>query len=340
MERPYKEGEMTETQLVEYNVTDVVIAEMEKAYMCLTIKDFDDTEGFQAVHEARMVVKGKRVEVEKRRKALKADALAYGKLIDSEAKKVFTKLEPIETHLQTEEDKVINEKKRIKEEEEAKEREKIQSRLTILSGYGKIVPFFDAAAWTDEEFVETVDKAKAEYEEIQQKAREEAAQIVREEEARKAEDERLAKERAELEAERKRIAAEQAEAQAKIDEANRKIEAEKAAIEAEKKAEQERKDREKFEKDAKEKAEREAKAKAERDEQERLARERAETEEKARQESLKPDKDKLIDFAGRVLALATYKPDLESPVAQHIYNEAIEGILIISDQIKKETEAL
>lgn len=70
-------------QIVEYNVTDAAIAEMQSRFMALTVKGLDDNKGLAEVHKARMVVKGKRIEVEKRRKELKADALDWSKKVDS-----------------------------------------------------------------------------------------------------------------------------------------------------------------------------------------------------------------------------------------------------------------
>jgi hypothetical protein len=119
-----KQGGIMEKQLVTYDITDAAIHQMEQAYMGYTIMGLEDKEGFDMVHEARMVVKGKRIEVEKRRKELKADALAWGRKVDSEAKKIFKKLEPIETHLKAEEDKITEEKRRIKEEK----RKSVRSR--------------------------------------------------------------------------------------------------------------------------------------------------------------------------------------------------------------------
>jgi len=76
------------TQIAKFNLPDTAIALMATAYLPLTIADVNDTEGFKAVHEARMVVKSKRVDVEKVRKELKADALEYGRKVDAEAKRI------------------------------------------------------------------------------------------------------------------------------------------------------------------------------------------------------------------------------------------------------------
>ena len=64
-----------ETGIVKFVPTDTAIAELRDRYMALKINGIEDREGFKAVHEARMVVKTKRVDVEKKRKELKADAM-------------------------------------------------------------------------------------------------------------------------------------------------------------------------------------------------------------------------------------------------------------------------
>jgi hypothetical protein len=124
--------EKLNTDLQRFNTPDTAIAEMREQYLHLAIKDIDDKEGFEKVHSARMIVKDKRVNVEKVRKELKADAITYGKAVDEEAKRITGLLEPIETHLSKEEQKIEDEKKRIREEEEQKAKEKIENRQKLL----------------------------------------------------------------------------------------------------------------------------------------------------------------------------------------------------------------
>jgi len=307
---------MPETGLVEYNITDAAISEMKSIYMELAITDIEDKEQFDAVHSARMVVKGKRVEVEKRRKELKADALAWGKKVDGKAKEIFEKLEPIETHLDGEERKVTDEQKRIKDEADRKEKEKIEKRIAEFAEVNVHLPFFDVAAMTDGYFDSRLIIARADFEAEQNRLAEEEA-------ARKAESERLEKVRKEQEAEAARLTEEKRkidEAQAaerkKIDDERRAIEAEKKALEDEKRKEQERRDRAAFEAQAKEDA-RIAAEKVEKERQEReawAAKEKADREaaEKIRQADLLPDKQKLLTFAEALLnAKNDLIPDLK-----------------------------
>ena len=103
--------------LTKFTPTDTAIAAMRDEYMPLTIRDVNDLVGFKIVHSARMVVKNHRVQVEKVRKQLKADALEFGRRVDGEAKRINSLLEPIESHLSKEEDAYEAEKDLIRNAE-------------------------------------------------------------------------------------------------------------------------------------------------------------------------------------------------------------------------------
>lgn len=103
-----------ESKLREFSISDAAIAKMAEDFLPLVIAGIDDADGFKKVHDARMIVKSKRVEVEKVRKALKEDALKYGRLVDGEAKRITELLDPIETHLKQQEDTYNAEKERIR----------------------------------------------------------------------------------------------------------------------------------------------------------------------------------------------------------------------------------
>jgi chromosome segregation ATPase len=106
------------TALQEYNITDAAIAQYKQDFMVLSVKGIDDRDGYDLCHSARMEVKGKRVEVEKTRKKLKEDALEYGRVVDKEAKRITSLLEPIENYLLSQEKIIDDEKERIKKAEE------------------------------------------------------------------------------------------------------------------------------------------------------------------------------------------------------------------------------
>ena len=331
------ETEFITKELQKFNVTDAAIAKMSSEYMLLRTNGTKD-KSFDAVHEARMVVKGKRVEVEKKGKELRADAIKFQKAVIEEEKRIIGLLHPIESHLETEEKKVTDEIARIKKEAEEREAARIQARVDRLfdlgcrfSGQvyslsfapdGYSVPYALLKECNDEQFDEICAK-------LQDLIDTEAVRVADEIKARKAEDERLKKIAEEQEAERKRLdalAKEQAEKEARIkadqEERERKIKAESDRIEAEKKAITDQKEREEAEKKhlaeiaeaekvAAEKARIEAEEKAKRE-----AAEKAEAEAEAkRYEQMRPDREKLLKLADALDAFELPSLKHKKPVA-------------------------
>jgi len=330
---------MTEKQVVEYSITDAALAEMKEMYMPLVITDLDDKEQFDAVHSARMVVRGKRIEVEKKRVELKADALAWGKKVQSEANRIFALIEPIESHLMSEEKKAEIEKKRIEDERIAG----VQEGLAWIRAWDanpykqsveriqEIIDALEKIEITPEKFFEfTADAFQLKEEGLSaaRSAKQVRLNFDKEEADSKAEAERQAK----VKIEQDRITAEQADAQAKIDKANRKIEAEKAAIAEAKRAEQVRKDREEFERKAKIKAEKDAKEAAQREMLEKIEHEKAEVVEIERKKSLLPDKEKLEAFSQFLLEGITW-PKIKSPKAVDAITRARETIESVAENL-------
>ena len=214
---------MQKNEVIAYNITDAAIAKMEDLYMGLTIADIENQEEFQAVHDARIVVKNHRISVERKRAELKADSLAWGRKVDGEAKRIKGLLEPIELHLVTEEKKVTDEQKRIKEEEDRLEKLKIQERVNSLFAVNVVLPFFDVACMADEEYELKLDAGKAELERVKREQEYQA-------EIKRLEEEDLAKKRAEIE----RIEKEQAEKANIQAEKEKALQAERDAIETQK----------------------------------------------------------------------------------------------------------
>ena len=257
--------------LISFSVADVAIAELSAKYMPLKVNGLNDLAGLAAVHDARMEVKGLRVDVEKKRKELKADALEYGRKVDGEAKRITALLEPIEAHLEAEESIVVKEKERKAAEEAAAKKAKLDTRLAALAAVQRVVNPFAVEGMTTGQFDDYLAEATVAYAKwLSDKAEEEAA--------RKAESDRLAAERAELD----RQKSEQAAAQKLLDDERRKLELEKARAEAAEKAKQEAEARH-----AKQLADAEA-AKAKADA------------ERLRAEALRPDKEKLLLVADAV----------------------------------------
>lgn len=295
-------------ELRRFSPADAAIAKMAEEFMPLTINGIDDAAGYRRVHSARMVVKGHRVDVEKLRKELKADALEYGRQVDAEAKRITALLVPVEQHLEKQEAAIDAEKERIRNEARLK--------------------------------AEAEARAKAEAEAARIKAEQEAAaaKLKAEQEA---EAERLSKEREALEAERRKLEAER-EAE------RRKAEAARAAEEAKQRAEREaiEAERRKVEAEAKrladieaarlreiesERIRKEAAERARIETEQRIAREAAEAKakldaeeaERKRLLALRPDREKLLSVAGQLEQVAL--PEVS--IAARGAVEAIGGII-------------
>ena len=350
-------------ELVRFNVTDAAIAAMGDKYLKLTIKGLDDKEGFKAVHDARIDVKGKRIEVEKTRKDLKAEALRFERLVDGEAKRIFALIAPIEDHLTAEEKKIQDEKDRIKAEAEAKERERIQARIYRLEDLGMVLSKGEYVLPYDikKDNVASPESVVSVSDEIFERFVQDVITAVAAEKERlanieaekKAEAERLAAERKRLDeekAEQTRIRMEQEAREAEIAQKRMEIEAkqkafedrmmaEKRAIEAAKQKEiDDRRRAEELEKAKVEAAERariEAEEKAKRDAEEAERLRLAAIEEARIQEELKPDKEKLLALADMIRTIPI--PTLKHKAAQNIAEAARVNLLMASKHI---TEAV
>jgi hypothetical protein len=205
-------------QLVNYNITDAAIGEMREQYMRLRIVDLDDKDGAKAVSAARRAVKAKRCEVERLRKELKADALEWGRKVDSEAKRITEQLAPIEKHLEDEEARIENERARIAAEEEERRRaaekakmEHALARVQALAqfgGYQGLMTPFQIGQLSEMEFDELLDEYRTRWEvaESERKAKEQRLEQIRLEQ--EAERERIAEERRVIEEEKQKLAEE------------------------------------------------------------------------------------------------------------------------------------
>lgn len=273
---------------IEYSVTDAKIAEIKEYCSQLTIDGLDDNKGYSVVRKARIRVKNLRIEVEHKRKELKADALKFGQAVDAEARRIKEELEPIENHLSQME----------KEWEEEKERVRIrQLRLEELPyRRNRLDPYPGNENISDEDILGMDDN--------------EFNQLV-------ADMERL---RLEQEAEKQRLE------QERIDAENRRIQAEREALQREKEL-QERiaKEREDAARRAKEEAEAQlarvkAEAEAERinAEKERKRQEdlllRLEQEKKEKDEWIRQEKEKAKEAAKRRNEENSKPVEAEQPV--------------------------
>ena len=309
-----------ETQVVKYSVVEADIAQMRSVYMDLVITDLEDVEQFKQVKEARLIVKGKRCAVENERKKLKSDALAWGKKVDGRAKEIFALIEPIETHLAKEEQKVLDEQKRLAEEQAMEEAERVDKRVADLLAVGVTMPRIDVALMDDDEYQCLLGDKTFEFEERQKALAE----------AKAAEEKRLADEKAEREAEAKRLAKQKAE-QDKIAADLKKQQDELEAKYKEMRAE-------KIRAEAERRLEIDAKAKVEQEAKEASDREMAAKEAEERRFALLPDKERLTEWVNSFELPS--EPELDHSNAVDILTSAVEGINDVLGRMQNRIEEL
>jgi len=318
-------------EVVEYDVNAAEIAKMSDIYLKLTIDGLEDKEGFESVHSAKMVMVKHRTSVDKLRKSTNAKAQEFIKKNNKDALTLVSLMAPIETHLKTEEDKVTKEKERIKAEKERIEQIIIKGRVESLFEVDVVMSFFDVGMLSAEDYDSLLERSTIIYESKINLA--EAERLAKEVEA-----EKLAEERAELE----KMRAEQA-GKAKLQrEKEKALQAASDKLEADKKAEQERKYRESFEKkdteDAAIQAEKDAKALVLMLAKEKERVEKPEIAEKKRQESLRPIKEKLNDYAFTIKNIIV--PDTKDAAATEIIMTAVTSLQSIAEKVIKDAKEL
>lgn len=99
-----------ELNIEKFNPTKAECLNLAHQFKDLTIAGVDDVEGYKKVHEARMVLKKTRVEIEKTGKSLRAEAVAYQKAVLDMEHDLVDVIEPIEKDLQAKQ-KAIDEQK-------------------------------------------------------------------------------------------------------------------------------------------------------------------------------------------------------------------------------------
>jgi len=287
--------------------------EVVKEAMQISVTDETQGDLMLKAREARLSLKDIRVEAEKTRVTLKEQSLREGRAIDGINNIIKALIVPAEEYLEKQEKFA-----EFKEKERLAKRN--AERIAKLSLFVEDVTLFNLEGMSDDAFEKLLAGYKIAYE--AQKAAE-----------KKAEEEKIAKEKAEAK-ENKRI---------RLENEALKL----AAEEKQKKIDEENKIRE--EKLAKERAEQEEKLKKEREEKEKLerqireqkladeAKKRAE-EELKRKELLAPDKEKLLSLADRMDLVKL--PVVESREAGMIIKEVENRVSEIASYIREKAKTL
>ena len=256
-------------KIAEYSKTALALLDLGARYADV-IFDVSQKQGMQAAKSARAEIRLYRVELEKTRVAIKAEALERGRLIDAEAKQIKAALEALEIPI---DQQIKAEEKRKEDERIAAEKAEIErisnlqkavsslrnlpgnvsgrSSSEIKTALEKLknleitadlyAEYLDHAQAAKTEALDKLEKMATDAEALEKeraelaRLRAEAEQRQREEAARKAEQAKLDQQRrdreeAELKAERERLAKERAEHEAKIREQEQR-EAEKRKAE-------------------------------------------------------------------------------------------------------------
>lgn len=185
------------TDLISYSVTDGTLKKMKEEFLPLRVTHINDKVGYEICHKAQMEVRSIRIEVENRRKELKADALEYGRKVDTEAKRITEELEAIENHLKAQKEIVDNEKKRLKEEEGKKAKEELDRRLSLLQAVKAPFSISEIALMAPEAFEAHYQAKKSEFEAEEKRRQEDRERLLKLEEEDKANKKKIADQEAE-----------------------------------------------------------------------------------------------------------------------------------------------
>lgn len=327
--------EVKSDNLAPITVFQSEITRMRNEFSGLKIIDLNDKKGFEAVSAARIEAMRLRTSVDKVRKRLKEESLAWGRAVDATAKEIREQIESIENPLSEMEETYKAQVAEKKAEAERLRKEKIQDRVLRITSLDalfngieyklgeKSITQDQLESSSDNDFQTVVESFEAEYK-ILLDQRLEAERVAREEADR-------------LEAQRKEQEAAAAEIKRQQDELaaeRKKMDDEKAAHEAELKRIQDEKDAEiKRQQDEAEEKEREVQRQAE------LAIARKEAAEKAINDAkIKADKDAADKAeAERVAAKKEAKalakrPDLEK------YNDMVSQLATIVNAFEFKTD--
>lgn len=193
METPNTDSTFITEELKKYNVQDAEIAKLSDKFLPLKINGLEDSDGYELVKASGIEMRTLRTTIEKKRVELKANALAYGKAVDSEARRIQELIAPIESHL-------VAERTGIDEERAAKElAEKLKGllpmRLEKLATIELVVPEEELNQMDEAKFFVFFNEEQAKY-------------LAKKEEERVAAAKQLETDRLALEEEKKELATE------------------------------------------------------------------------------------------------------------------------------------
>jgi hypothetical protein len=131
------------------------IEEWSEKANAIVVTDENQKELMSEAREGRLLLKAKRIEVEKTRKSLKEQSLNEGRLIDSVAKYLTGLIEPAEKHLELQE-------KFVEIQEQNKRAKLKEDRIKILAPYSEVIDAYSIQLdlITDEAFTTILNGSK------------------------------------------------------------------------------------------------------------------------------------------------------------------------------------
>jgi hypothetical protein len=288
--------------------------------MKITVTSEDQLEEMKQAREKRLQLKKIRTETENARKQIKESIVRAGKAVDGAANIIKFIVKPAEDHLETQEKFVENLKaKRIAE--------LTHKRTNELTAYEVDCQFFNLGEMSNEAYAQLLANSKAAFEAKKQAERKAQEEQIAREKAQREEQERIRQENEHLKAEAQAREKERAEQEAKLA-------AERQAQEEKLKAERQAREKAQAQLRAQQEAQARAKAQQEqRQKDEELARLKAE-----KQARLASDKEKLVAFANALDQIEL--PEVKNPEAQELIKRVAEYLTNLKTKLVQEAGKL
>lgn len=218
------------TQLERFVVTKEDLLTLVDQFKDLKIEGIEDKKGLAAVHEARMTLKKKRVDITNLGKGLREAATAFNKAVMARQDELVAVISPREEELESQEIAIAEEKERLKKQKEEEAFKRVQERISKLKAVGAEHDFQELRDMPNQQFIDILEDHAAAWDKAQEQIRADKAEEKRVAEVEKR---RLSDEKAEQDKERIRlegVAAEQKRQQDLLNAEKEKLEKEKQSI--------------------------------------------------------------------------------------------------------------
>lgn len=150
-------------ELEKFEIKKEDLEALVKSFEGIIITGVDDKEGYRKVHDARMAIKKKRVEITQVGKTMRAKATAFNKAVIAREYEFVEILEPREIELQIMEDDIDEQREIIRQEKERKEDARIQTMSDALAKVGYAADYVTLKGFTEQQYADTLHDAGVAY---------------------------------------------------------------------------------------------------------------------------------------------------------------------------------